>query len=330
MPVPVRLLVILGCVLRVIHFLRNPSVWHDEAALIDNVLRLDFGQFLGPLRWNEAAPPLFLTLERAIVLLVGDSTFSLRFAPLIAGCVSLRLFAGAACRFLSTRGAALAVLLLVASDRLVWHSIEAKPYSVDVLINSGLLWVLAKTATWPSTRRLAILGAVCPLLIVVTFPACFVCGAAWIAFAPGAWREGRAARLMLVALAAVIVAAFAVLYFGPIHAQRTGPMEQCWSGHFPNWSRPWTVPIWSVANTFEAFRYGFMPWGSFLLPIAMVGGAALWSSGQRMALSMAIAPLMLAWLAGLLHGYPYGGSRLEVFAAPGLALLVGAGFDPAC
>src|SRR5262245_22865533 len=162
MPVPVRLLVILGCVLRVVHFLRNPSVWHDEAALIDNVLRLDFGQFLGPLRWNEAAPPLFLTLQRAIVLSLGDSTFSLRLVPLIAGCLSLWLFAGAACKFLSTRGAALAVLLLVVSDRLIWHSVEAKPYSVDGLINSAMLWALAKTTAWPMTRRLGILIAISP------------------------------------------------------------------------------------------------------------------------------------------------------------------------
>lgn len=330
MPVSIRLLVILGCGLRLFHFLRNPSVWHDEAALIDNVLRLDFTQFWGPLRWNEAAPPLFLALERAIVLTLGDSTLSVRLAPLIAGCLALWLFAGAACRLISHRGAALAVLLLVVSDRLIWHSIEAKSYSVDVLINSGLLWALAGTSTWHMTRRLGILIAICPFLMFVSYPACFMCGAAWIALAHGARREGRAAFAMLIVLAGVILVSFALLYFGPIHAQRTGPMEECWSGHFPDWSRPWKAPIWTVANTFEVFRYGFMPWGNLLLPVAVAGSAALWRSARQTVTWMAAAPLVLAWLAGLMHGYPYGGSRLEIFAAPGLALLIGSGIEPAC
>ena len=52
--------VIVGLVLRLIHYVRSPSVWHDEAALIVNVIDLDFARLLGPLLHSEAAPPLFL------------------------------------------------------------------------------------------------------------------------------------------------------------------------------------------------------------------------------------------------------------------------------
>src|SRR5437868_3496628 len=62
----------LGLLLRLIHFVRDPSVWHDESALVMNVLRKDFTALLGPLFYAEAAPPLFLWIERTAFLLFGD------------------------------------------------------------------------------------------------------------------------------------------------------------------------------------------------------------------------------------------------------------------
>src|SRR5205823_9918077 len=87
-----------GIALRLFHFLRDPSVWHDEAALIVNVLHLDFAHLLGPLMWHEASPPLFLWLERAVTLVLGDSTYALRLIPVLASCVSVVLFSAAARR----------------------------------------------------------------------------------------------------------------------------------------------------------------------------------------------------------------------------------------
>src|SRR5579871_4701248 len=83
----------LGLVLRLFHYARNPSVWHDEAALILNVLGKGFGDLLGPLAYHEAAPPLFLWLERAVSLMLGDNIYSLRLVPLVASCASVVLFA---------------------------------------------------------------------------------------------------------------------------------------------------------------------------------------------------------------------------------------------
>ena len=78
------LIVALGLGLRSYHYLRNPPVWHDEAALIHNVLHLDWADLLGPLYYSEACPPLFLAAEKAIVALLGDGTFALRLLPFTA------------------------------------------------------------------------------------------------------------------------------------------------------------------------------------------------------------------------------------------------------
>ena len=79
------LLVGLGIALRLYHLLRMPSVWHDEAALLINVLRLDFQQMLGKLLCHEAAPPLFAMSERVMLLLFGDGIVALRMLPFLAG-----------------------------------------------------------------------------------------------------------------------------------------------------------------------------------------------------------------------------------------------------
>jgi hypothetical protein len=66
-----------------------------------------------------------------------------------------------------------------------------------------------------------------------------------------------------------------------------------------------------------------------LLPFALVGGIATWRSAQRGRLALYLGPLALAWVAACLHGYPYGGSRLEVFALPALAVLIAVGAEKA-
>ena len=65
-------LVALGLGLRAYHYLRVPAVWIDEAALIVNVLDKDYASLLGPLHFHEAAPPLFLWLEKAVSTTLGD------------------------------------------------------------------------------------------------------------------------------------------------------------------------------------------------------------------------------------------------------------------
>ena len=121
-----------GFVFRLVHFLRVPSLWHDEAAMIVNVLNHDFGDILCPLLHHEASPPLFMLLEQAMRIGFGDSV------PILRSCHSWRVRRAALTAFLARRilapwEAVVAVALFAVSDRMLWHAIEAKPYAVDVL-----------------------------------------------------------------------------------------------------------------------------------------------------------------------------------------------------
>jgi hypothetical protein len=55
----------------------------------------------------------------------------------------------------------------------------------------------------------------------------------------------------------------------------------------------------------------------------------LWRRGRRGAVVLLTLPVGLALLASCLHRYPYGGTRVLVFAAPALALLTAAAVPPA-
>jgi hypothetical protein len=322
-------LVALGLVLRSYHYLRNPSVWHDEAALILNVLQLDFGDLLGHLLCDEAAPPLFLWVEKAVCLFLSDSPFALRLLPFLASCASLVLVAWIARRLLEPTGATSAVLLFACSGQLLWHACEAKPYSVDVLCSAGLIAAYLATEAWPMVRRLGLFTALAPMLIFLTYPGCFLYGGLLLALGPAIWRRQRAREWIAYAVLALTVAvSFALLALGPARAQRSELMEQCWVGQFPNWDRPWTVPPWAFTSTLKVFGYCCSPSGQLLAGVALVGCGILWRRGRRRLILLTV-PILLALVAACLGAYPYGGARVLVYAAPAVVVLIGAGVPPA-
>src|SRR5438045_3062622 len=85
--------VVVGVLVRLSHVLRDPPLWHDEAALVLNAVYLDLSECFGKLLYHEASPPLFLVLERLTLRTLGDSELALRLPVLLIGCASLLLFA---------------------------------------------------------------------------------------------------------------------------------------------------------------------------------------------------------------------------------------------
>jgi hypothetical protein len=320
---------LLGLGLRSYHYLREPGVWHDEAVLIVNVLGKSFLDLLGPLFYAEAAPPLFLWVEKLVSLVLGDGTFALRLLPFLASCASLLLLAFVARHWLTPPAALCAVLLFACSDCLLWHCCEAKPYALDVLAGCTMLTVWCLGENWPLLRTIALYIVLAPLVIFLCYPGVFLFGGVLLALLPAVWRKRRRSVVLAYGtLGLVVGAAFLMLLLGPIRAQRCPEMDSCWLGHFPPWDRPWAVPWWVGCSTLEVFRYAVKPWGQLLAPFALAGGLRWWRQQQPARVLLLAVPLGLALAASLVGAYPYGGSRVEVFAAPGLVLLIAAGVPP--
>jgi len=321
-------LVGLGLALRAYHYLRGPSLWHDEAALVVNVLNKSFAELLGPLFFSEAAPPLFLWLEKGASLLLGDDLYVLRLAPFLASCAALVLFVPVARRWLPPAAVPWAVLFFACSDRLLWHACEAKQYSGEVLAAVMLMALYGRSESWPLWRRSLALAALAPVLLWMAYPGCFLYGGILLALLGPTIRSRRPADWAgYVALATIIFVCFFALYAGPMHAQRDERIVDCWEDmqQFADWRHPASVPGWMIRSQLELVAYLIDPIGKFLAPLALVGAVAFWRRKLHAELLLLVVPVALAFGASCFGAYPYGGVRVMVYAAPAVVLLVAAG-----
>jgi hypothetical protein len=316
--------------------LRQPPVWHDEAALINNVLFKDFGDLLGPLYYSEACPPLFLALEKAIVFLLGTSPLALRLLPLAASCLSLVALVLLARRWLRPAALAWFALLFACSDRLLWHASEAKPYALDVLVATGVLALVTARPRFPDDAarhercRLITLTALSPVLVFLSFPACFILGGTALTLLPEVRRRrSRVTWALYTLFGLVLVSAFLALYLTAVRAQKDERILACWADIFPDWHRPACVPGLLVQRLTEVCRYAAEPAGNVLAVFAFIGAVSWWRQRQRPLLGFLLWPVALNTVAFLLGAYPLGATRVVVYAAPAVLLLIAAGIPPA-
>lgn len=325
----VALMVVLGLSLRLFHFLRIPSLWHDEAVLLLAVANLEFSQMFGPLPHHEAAPPLFLVLERCMYLLFNESLLMLRLPPFLASCLTLVLFAKVSLQVLTRSGAVWAVALFAVAERMIYHSFEAKPYAIDVLVAQLMLVGYLKTRYWPLWKQCLAALPIMPVVLWLSFPSSFVIGGWFVAQLPVLFRS-RCSRdwICSIGLAAAVAASFLALALGPIAAQHDDAIRDCWTASFPDWQRPWTIPFWSLRRTFNIVSFCLSPMGGIFLGVIGVGAVAMARRSGRDLLIVMLVPLALAYLAALLLKYPYNGLRVLAYMTPAITLLAAAGIEP--
>ena len=75
----------LGCLLRLIQYGLNRSLWMDEAYLALNILHRSWAGLFQTLDNHQGAPVIFLLLEKSAVHLLGSSDYALRLLPFLAG-----------------------------------------------------------------------------------------------------------------------------------------------------------------------------------------------------------------------------------------------------
>ncbi len=329
----------LGLGLRGYHYVRNPVVWHDEAALLLNVTEKTFAEHLGPLFYAEAAPPFFLWVEKVISLTLGETTFAMRLLPFLGSCLALVFVAFTSRKVFGYWPAILATLLFGFSDRLLWHACEAKPYAIDVFVSAFVIttfaWCRERERNGSRSllaRECFLYAALAPFLLFLSFPACFVLGGVALALLlkgnsepslrlPHPTKSALAYLVFVMALGG----GFLLLLLGPIHAQRCPYLVDHWSRWLPDWSEPWMVLPTLLLRLTEVARYGCEPVGNLLVPFVVVGAFQLWKTGKRAILGALLFPVGLLACAWLIGKYPIGPSRVVAFAAPNVLMLAGFG-----
>jgi hypothetical protein len=222
---------------------------------------------------------------------------------------------------LQSAAAVLAVVLVAFSNRLLWHSCEAKPYAIDTFVATSAiaLFIFSRPHGW--RVRCGLIALWGPIAIWLSYPGCFTCGGLLIATAFDMRADKRSGcRLALVIAPVVIGISFIALLAGPARAQHSTALLSCWQRFFPPYCSLYAVPLWAIASSLDLCRYCFEPAGAVLGLFAMAGARQLWRSGRQSLVMVAGVPAVLTLLAAFLGSYPWGGARVDVFLAPAIAL----------
>jgi hypothetical protein len=293
--------------------------------LLVNVMEKDFAGLLGPLHHAVAAPPLFVWLLKLIHLTVGDVSYVWRAVPFVFSVAGLLLTVPLARRVLDPPAAVLAVGLVAVSDAAVWLGCCIKPYAGDAAIATGLLLSLRMTERWPAAKRLLILAAATPVLIGFSYTSMFTIGAVLLALIPAVWKGGWKGWVSWGVASAAVAGTLAVLYFGPMKAQRDPGLFEEWRLHFPNSADPTSIPLWLLKAVLGVFQEACNPSGAVLGLLAPLGVWGLWRSGKREVVIACIGTFLLALAAAAVKAYPFGQHRLSFFLAPAAIALGCAG-----
>lgn len=303
-------------------------------------LSLDLHQAYSP------TSPAWLLIERLAFISLGKTALSLRLPELI-GWIALGLTAYLLARRILARGFAyLLSLALILNPATIYYATEMKPYIVEAAVTLGLIlvWARAQTARrrWPWYVGMAVLSS-------LSIPAVFIALPLLVMDAVGMLRSNRgrpsqaARELGQVALAAVLI-------FGPFAAlilPQSGAADYGFFG-FPTsvssfasdlasyFSASWAATPLITSDTGLLVVFPLEPGllAAVIVPcVVVLACLGIWhlrnSKPGRVVAAVSVVVLVLQCAAALLHKWPLGLIRVNLFVLPLIYFLTVAGISAA-
>jgi len=322
-------LIALGLLLRILQYASCPSIWLDEAMLLNNLMQAGYDRLLGTLENDQAAPLLFLAAEKFLADLTGGNEFAVRLIPLLASCALLPVGLAVARQLLPGAALAPAIALLAVSDPLITYAAEAKPYALDALLALAVILQALRLTRSPTPHRAAGLAALAVLAPWLSWGSCFVLAPTLVLLAWSARVRRCLPVVSILALGALGFIAGAVNIVGM--SQEWGTIESIKQ----TWVRKDAFAPLPPTNLSElrwyprqALRAMAMPGGFYLREVGVLLASlgSVWFVRRRAwpTLYLLLAPPALAMLASGLHLYPFR-TRLLLYAGPGLTMLAASG-----
>ncbi|MBW4467727.1 MAG: glycosyltransferase family 39 protein [Pegethrix bostrychoides GSE-TBD4-15B] len=314
--------ILFGVLVRLVQYLHRRSLWEDEANLALNIVNRSYLELLQPLDYNQAAPPLFLWIEKAAVQVFGNSEYALRLFPFICGILALVGFYQLAKRYTTALAAPIAVILFACLKYILYYGNEVKQYSSDLMVSVTLCLLLIPLRHQILNRRqllgLGLLGAA---FIWLSHPAIFVMAGIEVGYFLVATRPQRRDILVnRLPLYLIWLISFAALYALTIQGTlENQTLAESWIERYPR------SPL-DLVWLFDAFgRFFYNPLGFLgvadgiaILPFAL--GCIAYYRRDRLLLLAILAPIVTTLIAACLKQYPFR-ERLVIFLTP-LAILI--------
>ena len=327
LPVVVAALVLLGLLARLRQYAAGASYWYDEAYLLLNIFDKDWRELLGPLRDNQAGPPVYFWSLRAVYRAAGPSEWVMRLPAFLASLLALFVMVPVARRFLPHAGWLWAVGFCATCKQAADRGAEVKPYAWDFLFTLLILLAAQHGLSADAPRRFRRCLGLFALAVVApwcSLPSVFVLGGASLALLYRAvCSRTRFAWCIWAGFNLLCLASAASLYYLALRHQRTAALDQYWEDFFGDVSSPGNCLAWLVGRVVRIGQYGSNGLGVPLLLFALAGG---WLLGRRAPVHLILlaGPLVLGMAASLLRRYPLDG-RLAFFVVPCLYLLAAEG-----
>ena len=319
-------LVLAGSLIRIRQVAARQSFWNDEAFIVLNVLHHSDRQLIGHLDYDQAAPPVFLWIERLMAVHFGANEYALRAQALFCGIALLAIFSALAWRVLPPGPAVGAIALVVFSDKLVQYCVEVKQYSGDAMIAALLIWLAVSISTDRPGKRILIVALVSSIAIWFSHTTSIIFGGISLVILISILRrKDWRGFAVWIGANAIFALSLAALYLLSIRHQHTQFLYEFWAKDLPDLKRPLAFPGWLLMHIYEAFDFPYPFAGGWVIALSVGGIYWLIKNGKGEVAGFCLAPIALTALAAVLQQYPFNGSRLTLFLIPCILLLAGAG-----
>jgi 4-amino-4-deoxy-L-arabinose transferase-like glycosyltransferase len=348
---PVLALVFLGAALRIALWLRQRSLWIDEARLGLNIASRSYLGLLAPLDYQQSAPPLFLWIEKFTVAMFGVSDAALRFPALAAGIATVALVYCVARILFGRPTALLATAMVGLSPTLIHFSSEVKQYAVETFVSCALVFLGLLWLEDPSNRRRWLLLVVLGILAIwLATPAPFVLAGVGLAVVLSPSLPVRRRVRLTGHLAVWWGGSLALAYLSVYrHSAHDVYLRHYWAQAFLTPGRPGVMldtgvalrgvlwgpvsVLWgpsgmdSLGGTADLASVVFAPAVSIVIALILVIGVRRLARTTGIPGSiLVLAPLILAFLASMMQMYPIS-ARTTMYYMPTLIILVAAGVE---
>ena len=204
----IAVIFLFGIYLRLKLYLYNRPLWADETYLFDNIFNKGYLDLFGHLSFIQTAPPLFLIIEKFLIVHFDLKEQVLRFFPFICALLSVPLFYMFSKTFFKSRLALLISNLLFAVNvQLIFYSQELKQYSSDVFFFLLLFIILNKFSLKDMGRKeIIIYILLCGIIPLVSLPSYFVIGA-WILRELFIYKKESVKKLFFINIPLLIITA---------------------------------------------------------------------------------------------------------------------------
>jgi hypothetical protein len=319
---------VIGIILRIWQYVANRSLWLDEAMLALNITHRSFAGLTQPLDYNQAAPLLFLFVQKDISVVLGNSEFALRLFPLMAGLLSLFLMYKTAKKYLQGTAGYIALALFCFSSTLIYYSSENKQYSSDVLFVLILLLAahpcFQDSAQPKSFLQLAAIGIIA---MWMSHPAVFVLAAIGIVvIILPAFNKAWAKLLWPMLTCLLWLANLSFLYIISLRQTAANKLvTSYWNDSFMPMP-PWNNWGW-FGNTLKSSFQD--PWGLYFVAVSaillLVGCISIFLRKWALGIVL-ILTIMTTLIASGFQKYPFSG-RLILFLVPTIFFLIAEGIE---